>query len=249
MRKIHFNYRSHPSFLWCFVTEQMLKINMTHDLNLFTCQGKYCLASVFSCLRGLILNCSVLGQKDQEVRLMKGQRRQAAAGWAEDVPAGMPCRLLFQEKKPTQETWEGNKLACTDTYLCTHWLYTSFSLNRGMNQKFASINAKTEQAHAYKDFSGRPATHWTRAHAHTHITYANKLQRLHGMWQMPSSPAHILFPDQTRPRLLTQGSSSSTWEKWLWNIKFKKKSLWSLLLCQISFSWCMFLCMFLAVQT
>lgn len=48
----------------------------------------------------------------------------------------------------------------------------------------------------------------------TLTTYANKLQSLHGMWQMPSFPAHILFPDWTSTHLFTQSSSVATDEHW-----------------------------------
>lgn len=88
-----------------------------------------------------------------------------------------------------------------------------------MNPEFASVRThKLTIAHytdtrAHKDFIGHPATNQTLVQTHTYITYANELQRLHGMWQMPSSPAHILFPDRTRARLFTRGSSMAADEK------------------------------------
>lgn len=137
---------------------------------------------------------------DQEVRLMKGQRRQAAAGWAEDSAS----RDAMQAAVPGKEAYArnvGGKQACMHRHIFMHALVIHKLFTEQTHEpKICKHKCKNWTGTCIQGFQ----LHTERVHAHTHVTYANKLQRLHGMWQMPSSPAHILFPDRTRPRLLTQ---------------------------------------------
>ena len=162
-------------------------------------------------------------------------------GWAEDSASGDAMHGAVPGKEAYARNRGEGTSAYTDTHWCTYTLmrththththtntntHKHFTKHRGPWTQHLQVYARTNwqstttQTHsAHKDFIATNQTH-------AHIPYANELQRLHGMWQMPSSPAHILFPDRTRARLFTQGSNMAADEKrhW-WKTVFKSKSL------------------------
>lgn len=136
-------------------------------------------------------------------------------GWAEDR-AGRDAISVGTRSPLRRKKGEGNKHVPTRTH--AHSLeYTcrfmqTYSRERD-NLRFARLeviqNKRSGTQKTLQDLIWYTAVNHTleqtpHRHTHTHKQSRCKwaLQRLHGMWLLPSASAHILFPDPTRARLL-----------------------------------------------
>lgn len=128
------------------------------------------------------------GEADDELR-ETDSLSLTSPGWAGDGANGNAMHGAVPGKE-AYASHEGGEQAHRQTHIHAHTHTHKYILDpsiialhkrRGMNPKYANTHTQTD--------NGQVLTHTL------YITYANELQRLHGMWQMPSSPAHILFPE------------------------------------------------------
>lgn len=136
------------------------------------------------------------------------------------------CRLCFCVGKRSLLKTEGeetsrytqlnrHKHAHTNKYIDTDIILWTQGLEAIFFFYHTKTVGKNTDKYAHWDLVGhtanKPSTCTKYTHTHTHSLCKWALRRLHGMWHIPSSSAHILFPDQTRARLL--GKQHGHWWK------------------------------------